>query len=107
MDVIEAHGIANFSFYVNHLIDRGAKEEISIIKKKIQDKEIVQYIGNKYKNIVGFSPFEVNGPYSIDDINELYHRFADYIEGNEDRKYAVSTNGLCLLVALSIELLSR
>lgn len=103
MDIIEKNSIGHFLFYVNSLLDAGYKEEIIVIEKVITEERIVEYIGNKYSRLIDFTPFEVNGPYSIETVNSL---FASYlIEGNEKRKYAMQHNGLCLIIAMGLDII--
>ena len=99
-------GVVWFLYYVNHLIDEGYKEEIDIVEQQIEKNSIVQYIGEKYKDLVDFSPFKIN-TYSIDEVNQYFNNFTGYVEGNESRKYIVSNNGLNLIVALGLDILNQ
>lgn len=99
-------GVVWFLYYVNHLIDEGYKEEIDIVGQQIEKNRIVQYIGEKYKDLVDLSPYTIN-TYSIEDVNQRFNNFSGYVEGNESRKYLVSKNGLNLLVALGLDIVNQ
>lgn len=106
-DLLQNNAVKYFGLYVNMLIDQGYVEVLEVIEKKMEEKKLVEYIGQKYKELVDFTPFDQNGPYSISDLNEKFNDFIPYVLGNEDRKFLVSKNGLNLIMALSLEIIAN
>lgn len=87
---------------VNGLVDEGHFERVDEIETQMRNGNIMEYLISKYGKNVDFSPFR-GGTYSIEELNRFFASYSGYIEGNEDKKYSVSKNGLCLITALCIE----
>jgi hypothetical protein len=82
---------------INQLIDRGAKEEISLVKEKSLDKTLFTYLGEKYE-IPDLSDFAKK----TETEDYLEEWFNTYSGSDFRRKFNVENNGLNLLVAALI-----
>lgn len=94
----------------NHLIDTG-KYSISIdeIHQQIESRNVIGFLSERTSEDSDFSMFGSEGPYVeyVKYYNEqLLQIFLAYA-GNENRKWGVEQNGLCLLVAWTNELIQQ
>jgi hypothetical protein len=82
---------------INHLIDKGAKEEISLVEEKSLNKTLFTYLGEKYDipDLADFAKKSETEEY-------LEEWFNTYNGSDYRRKYNVENNGLNLLVAALI-----
>ncbi len=95
--------LLHFGLWVNGLVSENCYETIKEIEKQIEEENIVEYIGKKYKDKVDFSLFNQDGPYPPNEINRFFLNQHWYIHGNESRKFCVSDNGLCLITAVCLD----
>ncbi|MEK4130187.1 hypothetical protein NYE67_10925 [Solibacillus sp. FSL W8-0474] len=82
---------------INHLVDAGHKEEISVIEEKVADGTLFPYLSEKY-NVVNLNNF----PRQAEAEKYLQNWFNTYSGSDYRRKFAVENNGLNLLVAALI-----
>jgi hypothetical protein len=98
--------LTTFVQEVTTLIDAGLVHCIEEIENHIEQKDVIDWLESEY-------PF--NGPNGVDfslfkqqerDLvhNGLKNWLAGY-EGDENRKWGIKRNGLCLLVSWTIELI--
>ncbi|MGM0861430.1 MAG: hypothetical protein ACQEWH_12045 [Bacillota bacterium] len=82
---------------INHLIDNGAKEEISLVEEKCLNRTLFKYLGEKY-DIPDLANF-AKKPETEEYLEEWFNTYngSDY-----RRKFNVENNGLNLLVAALI-----
>ncbi len=82
---------------INHLIDKGEKEEISVVEEKCLNRTLFNYLGVKYDvpDLVEFA----KKPETEDYLEEW---FKTYNGSDYQRKFNVENNGLNLLVAALI-----
>ncbi|AIF68137.1 hypothetical protein GZ22_16865 [Terribacillus saccharophilus] len=85
------------TLFINHLIDRGAKEEISLVEEKCLNRALFKYLGEKYDmpDLADFAKKQETEDY----LEEWFHTYngSDY-----RRKALVENNGLNLLIAALI-----
>ncbi|HDR7770407.1 TPA: hypothetical protein QCY13_001644 [Bacillus paranthracis] len=82
---------------INHLIDKGAKEEISLVEEKGLNRTLFKYLGEKYDipDLADFAKKSETEQY-------LEEWFNTYNGSDYSRKFNVENNGLNLLVAALI-----
>ncbi len=82
---------------INHLIDNGAKEEISLVEEKCLNRTLFKYLGEKY-DIPDLADF-AKKPETEEYLEEWFNTYngSDY-----RRKFNVENNGLNLLIAALI-----
>ncbi|MEC1261275.1 hypothetical protein P9D34_12550 [Bacillus swezeyi] len=82
---------------INHLIDKGAKEEITVVKEKSLNRTLFTYLGKKYDmpDLADFANKSETEEY-------LEGWFNTYNGSDYKRKFNVENNGLNLLVAALI-----
>jgi hypothetical protein len=92
-----SRGLEFPTLLINHLIDKGAKEKISVIKEKSLNRTLFTYLGEKY-DIPDLSDF-AKKPETEEYLEEWFNTYngSDY-----RRKFNVENNGLNLLVAALI-----
>lgn len=94
----------------NHLIDTN-KYSISIddIHKQIDAKNVIEYLAELTSDDSDFSVFGKDGPYLeyVKYYNEQLLQIYLAYAGDENRKWGVEQNGLCLLVAWTNELIQQ
>lgn len=90
-------GLQFQTLLINHLIDKGAKEEISLVEEKSLNKTLFTYLGEKY-DIPDLANF-AKKPETEEYLEEWFNTYngSDY-----RRKFNVENNGLNLLVAALI-----
>ncbi|MGJ3195070.1 hypothetical protein [Peribacillus frigoritolerans] len=82
---------------INHLIDKGAKEEIELVAEKSLNKTLFTYLGEKY-DIPDLSDFARKA-----EAEEYLEEFFNTFSGSDyRRKFNIEHNGLNLLVAAFI-----
>lgn len=82
---------------INHLIDKGAKEEISLVEEKCLNRTLFKYLGEKY-DIPDLAEFAVKPETE----EYLEGWFNTYNGSDYRRKFNVENNGLNLLIAALI-----
>ncbi|MBR3610169.1 MAG: hypothetical protein IKL57_01705 [Oscillospiraceae bacterium] len=96
-------GIGLLSLEIMHLISIGKKETFDEIEKHFEEKDLVEYLYEKYndKFVTSFD----SGVYDNEAINTYFFNFSGCIEGEELRKYEIAghENGLLLILALIAE----
>ncbi|MBA5714892.1 hypothetical protein DT035_08610 [Bacillus subtilis] len=82
---------------INHLIDNGAKEKISLVEEKSLNRTLFKYLSEKY-DIPDLADF-AKKPETEEYLEEWFNTYngSDY-----RRKFNVENNGLNLLVAALI-----
>jgi len=85
------------AFYINGLIDNGAKEDINLIAEKCLDRTLFDYLGEKYEEeeLKSFA----RRPEAEEFLEEFFNTFT---EGDYYGKFIVKNNGLNLLLAAFI-----
>lgn len=92
-----SRGLEFPTLLINHLIDNGAKEEITVVEAKSLDKTIFTYLGEKYE-IEDLSRFAKQ-----EEAEEYLQEWFNTYNGSDYRhKFNVENNGLNLLVAALI-----
>lgn len=93
-------GIGVFQLQILHLISIGANESFESIEKNIDENTLIEYIYNKYQDEFSI-PFD-NSLYDNETLNQYFHDYTGYIQGNESRKYGImnESDGLLLVLAL-------
>lgn len=93
-------GIGLLSLEIMHLISIGKKETFEEIEKHFEEKDLVEYLYEKYRDefVISFD----SGIYNNESINTYFYNYSGYIEDNELRKYRIvgEENGLLLILAL-------
>ncbi|MGK9163463.1 hypothetical protein QNK06_06450 [Bacillus subtilis] len=94
---MSSRGLQFPTLLINHLIDNGAKEEISLIEEKSLNKTLFTYLGEKY-DIPDLADF-AKKPETEEYLEEWFNTYngSDY-----RRKFNIENNGLNLLVAALI-----
>ena len=96
---------------INYLISEEHREMVTVIKRKAQNKELMQYFGDKYNNFL-FEQINEDYPYDIDKMNEYiyianeYHSFLS--TGDNPKRIGQLKNkygGLSLLIYFIINIL--
>lgn len=82
---------------INHLIDKGAKEEISEVEEKSLKRTLFTYLGEKY-DIPDLGDF-AKKPKTEEYLKEWFNTYSC---SNYRRRFNVENNGLNLLVAALI-----
>ncbi|EEL35702.1 hypothetical protein bcere0019_11210 [Bacillus cereus Rock3-28] len=82
---------------INHLIDKGATEEISLVEEKSLNRTLFKYLSEKYDipDLADFAKKSETEQY-------LEEWFNTYNGSDYRRKFNVENNGLNLLVAALI-----
>lgn len=92
-----SRGLEFPTLLINHLIDNGGKEEISLIEEKSLNRTLFTYLGEKYC-IPDLSDFAKKA-----DAEEYLEEWFNTYNGSDyRRKFNVENNGLNLLVAALI-----
>ncbi|MFP3791020.1 hypothetical protein [Bacillus subtilis] len=94
---MSSRGLQFPTLLINHLIDNGAKEEISLIEEKSLNKTLFTYLGEKY-DIPDLADFAKK----LETEEFLEEWFNTYNGSDYRRKFNVENNGLNLLVAALI-----
>ena len=92
------------AFYLNYLLDRGYYNfSIEEIKDQIKNRSLFDYLQKASKDdYFDISLLDDNDrDWLLDEFNNMV------INIDEDRKLAVQHNGICLLLAYTIELIQR
>ncbi|WP_332698921.1 hypothetical protein [Halalkalibacter lacteus] len=92
-----SRGLEFPTLLINHLIDKGAKEEISLVEEKSLNRTLFTYLGEKY-DIPDLFDF-AKKPETEEYLEEWFNTYngTDY-----RRKFNVESNGLNLLIAALI-----
>ena len=87
-------------------IKKRKKESVNEIIKQMENKNVVRYLYNKYKED-WFLSLDENCPYNVDDWEEKYSQFSYITENDARRKWGIRNEdeGLLLLVSLTFEAL--
>lgn len=104
------HALTLFILQLNHLLDLGTYDDISIadIYKAIDDGSILKFLKNCAGDDIDLS-IHFNNVYGdfenwyVKHLQSLYDAYA----GDETRKWGVKNKGLCLLVALTNEIIQQ
>ena len=96
-----------FGLEIIALISQGKSETIEQIEQHIDAGNLIQYIREKYKDNM-FNAFDDDCPYNLEDWNQAFAGYSEYIQGNERSKFGIynDNEGLLLIVALILEILS-
>ena len=97
-----------FGLEIIALISQGKSEMIEQVEQHIDDGDLIQYIREKYKDNM-FNTFDDDWPYNLEDWNQAFAGYSEYIQGNERSKFGIynDNEGLLLIVALVLDILSR
>lgn len=87
----------NFEYPIllfNYLVDSGAKESIETIKGKVENRQLFDYLADKYEEeeLRVFAVRKEVEEYLVDFFNT-------YDDGDFGRKFLVKNNGLSLIIA--------
>jgi hypothetical protein len=94
---VSTKGLQFPTLLINHLIDNGANEEISLVEEKCLNRTLFKYLGEKY-DIPDLADF-AKKPETEEYLEEWFNTY----NGNDyRRKFNVENNGLNLLVAALI-----
>jgi hypothetical protein len=89
-------------FYLNSLVDKGEEMPIGEVKKHLASNELLKYLQRKYALEFDMSLF------TPDDFKKIENFFSSCFNSIDARKkFGVSNNGLCLLVAYCFEAAQR
>ena len=93
-------GLGLFMIGLVELVGSGVKESITTIEKHIDDNDIVEFLSQKYDDILSIK-FD-NSIYDNKAINKYFSNYSGVVDGNESRKFGVSNeeDGVLLLIAL-------
>lgn len=81
-------------FYLNSIVDNGGFVELEIMKSKIDNKIVFQYLKEKFGDKLDISL------YTKEEIEEIEYYFYNlYSVSDERRKFGIEKNGICLLIA--------
>jgi hypothetical protein len=94
---MSSRGLETPTLLINHLIDKGAKEDIALIEEKSLNRSLFTYLGKKY-DIPDLTEF-AKKPETEEYLEEF---FSTYNGSDYRRKFNVENNGLNLLVAALI-----
>ena len=104
-------GLTLLILKINHLIDLGKYDEITIeeIYKAINDGTVLRYLKEKAGNDIDLSihlnsrTFNDFESWYVEHLQSLY----DAYSGDENRKWGVQNKGLCLLLAWTNEIIQQ
>jgi hypothetical protein len=91
---------------INILLDKGKNVSFDYIIKNIDNQRLIQTIENDFNDDVDFSLFH-NDQEVIDSLNYLFIDSLEAFRGQERRKAGIENNGLCLLMAVILEIIQR
>ena len=99
------NGLERIDLFAQEIISQislGKKESVNEIIKQMENKNVVRYLYNKYKED-WFLSLDENCPYNVDDWEE----FSYITENDARRKWGIRNEdeGLLLLVSLTFEAL--
>ena len=102
----EFTGMDLFAQAILSQISSGKTESVSTIIEKMEKKNIVHYLYNKYKDDC-FLSLDDSCPYNVDAWEETYYSFSYITENDARRKWGICNedDGLLLLVSLTFEAL--
>ncbi len=95
-------GMRVLSLCILHLISVEKKETIRTVEKEIEKGHLVAYLYEKYPYLQDCLMQDY-----IQDLDNYFAEYDGFIEGNENRKYAIEgdDNGLLLILALIADIL--
>jgi hypothetical protein len=99
MDSVHRGTLGLYLLSVNSLVDKGKKETIEDINMALREKRVFDFLESKYGDI---QPFDF---VDREKVHELLYEMWAAFEGREERKFWVSENGLCVLIAYLNELI--
>ncbi|MBW7652150.1 hypothetical protein [Anoxybacillus sp. ST4] len=99
MDSVTRRTLGLYLLSVNSLVDKGKKETIEDINMALREKRVFDFLESKYGDI---QPFDFVDREKVHEL--LYEMWATF-DGRERRKFWVSENGLCVLIAYLNELI--
>ena len=77
-----------FGLEIIALISQGKSETIEQIEQHIDAGNLIQYIREKYKDNM-FNTFDDDCPYNLEDWNQAFAGYSEYIQGNERSKFGI------------------
>lgn len=89
-------------FHFNSLVDQGSKLDLQQTHDKIRRKELFPWLKEKFDNSLDISLFSQT---DLDKVESFFESMSSAV--NEKRKFGVTENGLCLLVAYCFEAAQR
>ena len=94
------NGIGLFTLTILHLISLGKSEPLGEVERHFKDKDLIEYLGDKYGD--DFYSIFTKTTHSNEQFNQYFYTYANFIEGNENKKYGITgeTDGLLLILAL-------
>ncbi|MBU5462455.1 hypothetical protein [Lachnoclostridium sp. MSJ-17] len=103
------NGLERIDLFAQEIISQislGRKESVNEIIKQMENKTVVRYLYNKYKDD-WFLSLDDDCPYNVDDWEEKYYLFSYITENDARRKWGIRNEdeGLLLLVSLTFEAL--
>ncbi|WP_413379276.1 hypothetical protein [Alkalihalobacillus sp. 1P02AB] len=94
---MSSKGLKFPTLLINHLIDKGAKEDVRLVEEKCLNRKLFKYLGEKYA-LPNLTDFAVK-PQTEKYLEEWFNTY----NGNDyRRKFNVKNNGLNLLIAALI-----
>lgn len=89
-------------FHFNSLVDQGEELDLQQTHDKIRKKELFPWLKEQFGDLLDISLFSES---DIDIIESYFESMSNAV--NERRKFGVTKNGLCLLVAYCFEAAQR
>ncbi|WP_037287730.1 hypothetical protein [Saccharibacillus sacchari] len=91
---------------LSFLLDKGVSFSIAEVHKHIENKDVIDWLESEFpfgtENGLDFSLFEQrHRDYLHNELEAIYGGYA----GNERRKWGIVSNGLCILISWSTEII--
>jgi len=108
---VKVSALTSLIFHINSLIDSGKYGDITIdeVRKAIDEKKVLRFLQERAGSDVDLSLHLENSAYGNfeayfeTNINDIYGAYL----GKERRKWGIEHSGLCLILALTNEIVQR
>jgi len=92
---------------LNHLVDNGFDATIAEVQAHVAGGSLFEWLRRRFDGHIDLSIWDFYGRTTEDDIENALLDILVNHRGNERRKFGVSNNGICLLIAWLAELVQR
>lgn len=89
---------------LNMMIDRGHSEPIETVEDRIEHGTVFGFLREHYRGEIDLSLFDAEHERPV---VEAWQALESAYAGREARKWGVERNGLCLLLAWTVELIQQ
>lgn len=101
--------LAFLLFGLNHLVDHGYAEGITLaeVKRHIKKGNVLNWLDERFKGHIDMSIFLHSNHEAHREITKGLQDLEGGYAGDENRKWGVKNNGICLLIAWTAELVQQ